>query len=390
MRTVRIDCLVFGYRRFKVSEESIRQAVTLLLHNGINAKMSADGSFISRERDSEKIFKIFKGRVVYEASERLGLPGVYKRLPNKIGVFLGIIASVFLFGFFSNLVWDVRVTGNETIPDSAVVYSLSEANFSVGDMWNKSDRSKIETEFLRLCPDVSWININRRGTVAYVTLIEKERHLENGGGEHALYANVTAAEDCVIEDITVVRGTAEVKVGDTVKKGDLLISGILPESAGGGLCYAEGSVIGRIGTTVSESTTRIHEEKLPPERRVKNVKIKIFNFCINILKIYGNSGQGYDIIKDIDGFSLFGVAKLPIEVVTEYSQKSETAVASYTDKELVEITSSRLTTALSVRLLGCDLVKMKTKGEFTEDGYVMKSDIVYLKDVSQTVEFDIN
>ena len=41
-----------------------------------------------------------------------------------------------------------------------------------------------------------------------------------------------------------------VKVGDVVKKGDLLISGVLPLELGGGFCTAQGEVKGRVADRV--------------------------------------------------------------------------------------------------------------------------------------------
>ena len=74
-----------------------------------------------------------------------------------------------------SLVWDIRPSGNENIASYDIKSRLESCGFSVGDLWHKKSLSEVENEFLKLYDDVSWININRRGTVAYVSVIEKEK-----------------------------------------------------------------------------------------------------------------------------------------------------------------------------------------------------------------------
>ena len=122
---------------------------------------------------------------------------------------------------------------------------------------------------------VAWLNINRRGTVAYVTVLEKEVH---GQEVKEGYSNVVAACDAVIEEISVVRGVACVKVGDSVKKGDLLISGVLPEEQGGGFCYAEGEIFGRVSESISVSVDEYKIKKTEKNSEIAHLDIKIFGF----------------------------------------------------------------------------------------------------------------
>ena len=84
------------------------------------------------------------------------------------------IASILTLLLSQCLVWDIRPSGNENIANSDIKARLESCGFSVGDLWQEKTLSEVETEFLKRYDDISWININRRGTVAYVTLIEKE------------------------------------------------------------------------------------------------------------------------------------------------------------------------------------------------------------------------
>ena len=218
---VGIDCLVFGYRKIKISPDNLSDATSLLLRGSIYSKINSDGTLTVRERDFVQISNLFKGRIDFEYSNPLGVYGKFKLLPYKPAFISSIIISLVLIIFLSNFVWDIRIEGNENIPASEIKLGLMECGLTVGDFWPFIDRGLVESHYSEIEERVSWININRRGSVAYVKIIEREnsnKTEENDAG----FSNLVSSYDCVIEEITVRRGTAVVKPGDVVKKGDIL------------------------------------------------------------------------------------------------------------------------------------------------------------------------
>ena len=387
---VKIDCLLFGYRRITVEEGKLAQATSLLLRSRISVRGVDARSFCVRERDFQRVSSLLSGRVIYESSPALGLPGAIGRIKCKWAWCVGSVLSLLLLVYLSGLVWDIRVEGNEKIPDSAVVIALGESEFYIGRPWREIDMSAVETALLESADEISWLNINRRGSVAYVKVIEKERDEGNGNmGLAEGYANIVAKTDCVIEEITVIRGVAEVKVGDTVKKGDVLISGVLSPESGGGFTAAEGNVIGVVSDTVSMEVSRNFTNTAVVGKKIDCISVKIFNFSANILKIYRNLGTKCDIIKDTDSFSLFGRAKLPLQLTTEYRIVTSEEQMQYTDEQLVRVALDGLRMKLASELAEADLISMRTVGDFTEDGYAMSSQVVYSTVVSEKLAFEI-
>ena len=300
---------------------------------------------------------------------------------------MAALLGIILAFLSSNVVWDIKVEGNEHITDSAVIKALEDSGFEVGDFWLGCNKAEIESGVLLALPGVSWINLNRRGSVAYVRLVESESEDKNISEEAKGYANIVASADCIIEELTVEKGVAAVKVGDVVKRGDLLISGILPSELGGGVCYAQGCVVGRMSDGVEVAVGREYERNVRKSEKLYECKVNFFNFSINIFKLYGNSPSECDIIENVKVYSLFGVKKIPISVRTKYIIEYNTDKGSYTDTELVQIASDRLSAAVLKRLVGCDLLKIKTTGRFTDDGYIIRSDLVFLSEVGVTQEF---
>jgi hypothetical protein len=97
-----------------------------------------------------------------------------------------------------------------------------------------------------------------------------------------------------------------------------------------------------------------------------------------------------DIIETEKTYSLFWGRRLPFSISIKYISEVEKRESIYSDEELVKIASSRLDALTASRLYLSDLLKAKSFGEFTEDGYLIGSDIVYLSEVSERSEFKVD
>lgn len=382
---VRADFLIFGYREVEIEQTDIALIASILLQNGIRVSVLNDGFVLAKEKDISKIQKILSGRTRFSVSEPKGLYGTWKRSKHKVATIICTIVSILTLLLSQCLVWDIRPSGNENIANSDIKSRLESCDFSVGDLWHEKTLSEVETEFLKRYDDISWININRRGTVAYVSVIEKE--IENHElASSILYSNIVAAYDCVIDEVTVKSGTSMVKQGDSVKKGDLLILGA---NANGDFCRAEGQIVGRVSDTLSVNVERKYEKRLIASKKIHEININIFKISINIFKKYGNLTTECDIIDDVKEYSLPNGASLPFSITLRYLPSYTYDSGEYSDEELVSLAKDRLSLDTALLLTESDLVRISTDGEFTEDGYRMWSDIVYLTDVGQENIFEI-
>ncbi len=387
---VRIDCLIFGYRRLSIDPAQLSTLTSIFIRASIFSSIADDGTIMVRERDFEKIKALLSGRIDFSCSEPLGLYGKWLKTPHKGALIAGAAISFILAVLLSCVVWDVRVSGNELLSETEIIESLSDCGLGIGDFWIGKNRSKIETEVLSVNEKIAWININRRGTVAYIRVIERAAEQDSQEPEKNGYSNILATVDCVIQEITVKRGTAVVKPGDVVQKGDLLIAGILPGEAGGGFCYAEGNVIGRVADSLSVEIDRKYDKKLYVGRKIHSVSLNFFDFSINLFKIYGNLTKECDIIENKISYTHLDKAELPFFLTVRYIPLFETEAAEYTDEELIKLSTDKLNLLTGERLADCDLLKIKTSGEFTDVGYMIRSDMVFLTQVGEAKAFKTN
>lgn len=377
---LRLDYFLFGYRVFRFNADMTSIVATRILENGISAKISRDGSILVFEPFRKRYLKAFSG-LEYNESELLGLPGAFIRNKWRVGAMVAILIVVGIFAFTSGYVWNIEISGNETVSTVEILDNLSSAGLDVGSRWRSVDRAKTERAILESYDKIAWININRRGNVAYVTV--KERGVENQISMQGSPSNIVAAADCVIEEITVISGIAMVKPGDTVKKGDLLISGVIPAELGGGFVVADGEVYGRLEERTEIFVARQEQEKRYQDEKLQNLEILIFDFNINIFKRYGNSLDDCVIIEEDKRLILFDEVVLPITIRAKYKKSYDIVDEIHSDDKLIKLAQSRLNQKRMLALSDSELLSIKNGGEFTDDGYCIWSDMIIIRNVCE-------
>ena len=377
---MRIDTFLFGGKRFRVDKGDVSRVAGRFISLGLTAKFSGDGEF------TVPLFRLKKYRsalsgIEYTEEEIKCLPAFAINLSKRRGILAALlIVSVYMI-FSSLFVWDVRVSGNEEVPTAAVEEELAAAGLSVGASWRSLSFSEVERSTLEKSEKIGWLNINRRGNVAYVTV--KEKTVYEQSDDSGLYSNLVASRDCVIEEITVKQGIAHVKAGDTVKAGQLLISGVIPAELGGGFVRAEGEILGSFSEEISVEVPRRESFKSYGEEKLLSVRVKIFKFSINIFKNYRKSNNDCVIIEDVKECTVLGKYRLPFGIYKTYSADVAVNERTYSDKELLTVASSRLAKLRIMKLSDSELIKIRTYGEFTDGGYRMASTVSQLKDVGE-------
>ncbi len=385
MALPRIDFLIFGYRKIRVEEKYLKDFLNELLKVGISLK-AENGEFLVSERDFRRINKILSGKIEYSASEARGIFGILKRYKTRYGIIAAVFLSLFLCIFSSSRVWDIRIQGSLSGREGEILKELSSFGVAPGAPFSKIDKALVEAEMLSASENVSWININQRGVVLYVEVIDKIDHEENA--QKSGFANVVAECDAVIEEITVKSGVAVVKAGQTVKKGEILISGVIPGELGGGFCYAEGSVIGRFSDKLSVEVASSEVKKYETERKKTKTKLNFFDFSFNFLKIYSKSEEECDIIKEKRDFHTFLGKKIPISIEREFQVFYGEREVLYTKDEMINLALAKMRESLNENLKDKNLLKIKTYGAFSGENYVCTTEYTVTSQIGKTVEFD--
>ena len=227
---------VFGYEKISVSEKygALMLNICMKYRYPYSRMENADGriyltmTVYSSMRLASRLMSV-GADVIREGKG--GLPVFLRKYGKRYGLWLGAVFAAIIIYMSGRVVWDIRIEGNETISDSQIENVLLECGFSRGKLISDFNADKTEAYALLKCDKLAWISVNMKGTVAYVEV--REKIPIDDTKKPTKPANIVAAHSGKIIEIIAYDGLCEVKAGDEVKKGDLLISGAYGEKNSG-------------------------------------------------------------------------------------------------------------------------------------------------------------
>ena len=165
-----------------------------------------------------------------KALEKKGLKFFMRRNKKRVGILAGAVVSAAVIFILSQFVWSVSVVGNTTLEDDYILSSFEEYGIKVGARMSSLDLKSAAQSVIKDIGKLSWATVNRKGTVLVIEVRERTEAPEMYDSDTP--TNLVATEDGVILSIDILYGSAEVKAGSAVVKGDLLISGIMSHGDG--------------------------------------------------------------------------------------------------------------------------------------------------------------
>ena len=168
-----------------------------------------------------------KTRVRVRIDRRCGLAFFIAFLQRRKGLWIGLAGCVSLLFFLSAHIWKIEFYGNSYYTDERLEKYLAEAeNIHIGS-WKKDVANPVLEENLRLTfPDISWVSVRKEGTSLIVNLEEMVKY-DAASKEKTKPRYICASKDGQIVSMVTRSGVPKVHVGDQVKKGELIIDGVM-------------------------------------------------------------------------------------------------------------------------------------------------------------------
>lgn len=238
----------------------------------------------------------------------------------QLGKRYALLVSLIMCGAVlavSNLfVWRIDVTGNETVPTGEIIRAVSEAGGGIGSFWPLFDSEQMRTEMLLQLENVQWVGINYRTGAIEVVVRERTEIPEIVDNDAPIH--IVAAKAGVIMDIAAKQGQTRAAAGDTVEKGQVLISGAAVSSIGTTrTVHALGDVRARTWYTISARQPDYELRKAYSGRNKRKISLILGS---NRLNFYSDSSIFEDscdtIIMDYH-LCMDGVFTLPVRIVVQ-------------------------------------------------------------------------
>ncbi|ADL07680.1 sporulation protein YqfD [Thermosediminibacter oceani] len=179
------------------------------------AKISVHGFFELRPLARKTRCRIY-------VLQRCGLFFSLYRLKRRKALIGGVLFFIAIMYILSSIVWSVQVNTQDETLKLSILKDLEEWGLKPGVFKHNIDKKYYLDKILFNYKNIAWAEIEIRGTRVIIDLVSKEMPPRI---EDDTPCNIVASKDGVIEEVIPFRGEAVVKPGDTVSKGDVLISG---------------------------------------------------------------------------------------------------------------------------------------------------------------------
>ena len=287
---------------------------------------------ISDFKRAAKLIKETKCRV--KIKNKKGLPFLFHKYKKRKIFFLFLFFMIMGMAILSNFVWNIEITGNETISKEEILNSLNEEGLTVGTWKTKVDRQAIVNKMRLVRSDLAWIGIDIKGTNAIVKIVEAD--LKPDIIKEEEYCNIIATKAGIITKVNAINGTPLVKEGDVIREGSILVGGWL-EGKYTGMRYVHAN--GEVKAKVWYSQNIKVELNQVIARRKGNhenkYSVKINNFNINFYKTLSKFKK-YDTIEETKKLKIFSDFYLPIELIKKTNYELVEENIQYTVEEAKE------------------------------------------------------
>ena len=328
---------ILGYLRISIEGYYIERFINICKKRNItiwNLKRNKNTMlfFNVRIKEFKEVCKIVKQlNFKIKIRSKKGLPFLMYKYKKRKAFAILLIIVVFIIGLSSMYVWNVDIIeeNNQELPN--IRQDIEEAGIKLGTLKSKINSKEIINKIRLKRNDVAWMGIEKKGTNIIVKLVKADQKPEIVDTNE--YCNIVSDKTGVITKINAQNGTANVKVGDTINKGDILINGWM-EGKYTGIRYvhAKGEIEAKVWYTKNKKIPYILTQTRETGNQENKYSLKINNFEINFLKKYSKF-EIYDTIETDSKFRIFSDFYLPISVVKTTFKEKENYTQKYTLEE---------------------------------------------------------
>lgn len=218
--------------------------------------------------------------------KKCGLPFFLRRFRRRRGFKVGLIFFALLIVFFTSMIWEIEIKGCSNEVAEKIMKVLEEQDIRRGSFKMGLNPKRIAADIRMNVEDVAWAGVQIQGvkmTISVQNITPKPEVVDENE-----YCNLVAERDGLITGIEVLAGALKVKEGDTVTKGQLLVSGVLeskyPEF-GTRYVHALGRIMARTWYEVRVPISYEYTKRVRTGRTHENTYIRILNLRIGL---FGN------------------------------------------------------------------------------------------------------
>lgn len=257
--------------------------------------------------------------------KKQGAPFLKKKAKKKRSFLIGVTAAFVLLYGLTFYVWNISVEGNYSYSSQEITDYLYSMEITNGILKSHIDCDAIETAIRNKYNDITWVCAELSGTRLIIHI--KENFDTQVAAEEEYPYHLVSKSEAVVTSILTRSGTPLVKIGDTVKKGDILVSGIVSVFNDDGeiidniLVNADADIYGKTTYTFHDEIPLSYKEKAYTGNVINNYFVMVDNGKL-VFQTTETDYQNYDKITSDHWISLLKNFYLPVhygqERICEY------------------------------------------------------------------------
>lgn len=327
----------------------------------------------------KRIAKCHGGKVVIK--KKCGLPFLLNPLKSRAGFSVGIVLFIAVISTLSGFVWNIEIQGNKEIEDRQIISFLDSQSFGVGAFWKSVNKDKIEDTMMATFDNLAWVHINRFGTTAKIELQEAE---PKPNIEDKTITNLTATKDGEIIYIMVRDGWQEVQVGDSVTKGQVLVSGIneVEREKENFYTHASGDIIAKVKEPIKLTVSREQAGKSYSSPKTYKA-ITFFNIYLPLYM-----GKIPTINTEISRKATYisiNNRSIPIGIITTSAKPYTLYTKTLSDKELTRLTKNLVNQKLTATYKKENIISKDFAISLNSDNAVAKGSATVIENIGKEV-----
>ena len=373
-----------GYVTFEVDKKDINKLLNqaylskLLVWDVIEENEKVRGKISNKE--FERLLEIAeKTKITVIPIKLTGINKFFNLYKNRKGLIVGVVFFVAFLLLSTSIIWEIDVEGNKTLSDSEIISLVEDGGIRLWKNCHNVDTKKLADEIASNVKEIDWIGINLIGSKAIIKVKEIDEEPKVSTKEPC---NVVANKDGVIVSVETYDGRAEVKKGDVVKKGDILISGIISDDRNHTyLRNAKSKVIARTFENKRFEKELKVKQYVPTNESIVNKYFLFFGKEIPFLTNKKFTGKGFcsETKEDLK----IGKINLPFFIkVKKYSpfELQELSLSPEKAKQLIEMDMEKFEYE---KQKFSKIVKKEAKAEMSNNKLVCIVDYVFEENIAK-------
>ncbi len=280
MKTVNILRYIKGYIRFNGVGGFTERFINLCAGNSIHIFNSSyeNGAFVGETdiRNFKRLRLVArKTGVRIIVKEKLGLPFFFRRKRHRVGILTGAVFYCIFIVVMNMFVWSIDASGSEKYSNEQLIDAAEEAGVKYGISRFFFDENKAARDIYRIFSgELSWVTVNIKASKCFIEVRDSNETVKDET-ENKKPSNLIADFDGVILSDETYSGVKSIGKGNAVKKGDLLISGVMEDDYGSAIYYsAQGNFTAR--------HSRYCESTLPTDTHFFRINSKSKKYILHI------------------------------------------------------------------------------------------------------------